>query len=95
MIPFNLLKGFNALGRATPMDPRFSHISDWIFDLDNCLYPAGSRLFELIDQRMTAYIEELLGVDATEARRGYAEVDRANPWASWQAVRGGGGQAKA
>ena len=69
MIPFNLLKGFNALGPARPMDPRFSHISDWIFDLDNCLYPAGSRLFELIDQRMTAYIEELLGVGWEEARR--------------------------
>ena len=51
------------------MDPRFAHIRDWIFDLDNCLYPADSRLFELIDQRMTAYIERLLGVDATEARR--------------------------
>ena len=51
------------------MDPRFAHIRDWIFDLDNCLYPHGSRLFELIDQRMTAYIERLLGVDATEARR--------------------------
>src|SRR4029450_4711038 len=69
MNPFNLLKGFKALRPARPMDPRFSHISDWIFDLDNCLYPAGSRLFELIDQRMTAYIEELLGVDAIEARR--------------------------
>lgn len=51
------------------MDPRFTRIRDWIFDLDNCLYPAGSRLFELIDQRMTAYIEELLGVDKDEARR--------------------------
>ena len=76
MIPFNLLKGFNALGRATPMDPRFSHISDWIFDLDNCLYPAGSRLFELIDQRMTAYIEELLGVGREEARRVQKETGR-------------------
>jgi len=51
------------------MDPRFRHIRDWIFDLDNCLYPANSRLFELIDQRMTGYIERLLGVDAVEARR--------------------------
>ena len=51
------------------MDPRFAHVQDWIFDLDNCLYPAGSRLFDLIDQRMTAYIERLLGVDAIEARR--------------------------
>ena len=51
------------------MDPRFAHVRDWIFDLDNCLYPANSRLFELIDERMTAYIERLLDVDATEARR--------------------------
>jgi putative hydrolase of the HAD superfamily len=51
------------------MDPRFAHIGDWIFDLDNCLYPADCRLFELIDQRMTAYIERLLRVDPVEARR--------------------------
>ena len=51
------------------MDPRFSHVRDWIFALDNCLYPADSRLFELIDERMTAYIQRLLDVDSIEARR--------------------------
>jgi putative hydrolase of the HAD superfamily len=51
------------------MDPRFSHIRDWIFDLDNCLYPASSNLFELIDERMTAYIERLLDIGPEEARR--------------------------
>jgi putative hydrolase of the HAD superfamily len=51
------------------MDPRFSHIRDWIFDLDNCLYPASSGLFALIDERMGAYIEHLLGCDAAEAKR--------------------------
>ena len=51
------------------MDPRFAHIRDWIFDLDNCLYPGSTGLFELIDERMGAYIERLLGVDAVEARR--------------------------
>jgi putative hydrolase of the HAD superfamily len=51
------------------MDPRFAHIRDWIFDLDNCLYPASSGLFDLIDERMGAYIQRLLGVDAQEARR--------------------------
>ena len=69
MFPFNLLKGCNRLGGCPLMDRRFAHIRDWIFDLDNCLYPANSRLFELIDRRMTAYIERLLGVDAIEARR--------------------------
>jgi putative hydrolase of the HAD superfamily len=51
------------------MDPRFAHVRDWIFDLDNCLYPASTRLFDLIDQRMGSYIERLLSCDPVEARR--------------------------
>ncbi|MEA3079123.1 MAG: putative hydrolase of the superfamily [Sphingomonadales bacterium] len=51
------------------MDPRFAHIRDWIFDLDNCLYPASTGLFALIDERMTAYIERLLDCGPEEARR--------------------------
>ena len=55
------------------MNPRHSqllgHVTEWIFDLDNCLYPASTGLFELIDERMGAYIERLLGVDPAEAKR--------------------------
>ena len=51
------------------MDPRFAHINDWIFDLDNCLYPASTGLFALIDERMGAYIQRLLDCDAAEAKR--------------------------
>ena len=51
------------------MDPRFAHIREWIFDLDNCLYPASTGLFDLIDERMGAYIQRLLDCDAVEARR--------------------------
>jgi putative hydrolase of the HAD superfamily len=51
------------------MDHRFAHIRNWIFDLDNCLYPASAGLFELIDERMGAYIQRLLDCDPTEARR--------------------------
>jgi putative hydrolase of the HAD superfamily len=51
------------------MDPRFSHVSDWIFDLDNCLYPASAGLFDLIDERMGAYIQRLLECGPEEARR--------------------------
>ena len=61
------------------MDPRFAHIRDWIFDLDNCLYPASTGLFELIDERMGAYIERLLGCDPAEARR----VQKAHFHESW------------
>jgi putative hydrolase of the HAD superfamily len=49
--------------------PELSHIRDWIFDLDNCLYPASTGLFALIDERMKAYIQRLLDCDATEAHR--------------------------
>ena len=51
------------------MEPRFSRIRDWIFDLDNCLYPASSGLFDLIDQRMAAYIQRLLDCPPEEAKR--------------------------
>ena len=51
------------------MDPRFAHVRDWIFDLDNCLYPASTGLFALIDERMGAYIQRLLVCDPDEARR--------------------------
>ena len=51
------------------MDPRFAHIKDWVFDLDNCLYPASAGLFALIDERMGAYIQRLMACDAVEAKR--------------------------
>ena len=51
------------------MDTRFAHVRNWIFDLDNCLYPASAGLFELIDERMGKYIQGLLSCDAHEARR--------------------------
>jgi putative hydrolase of the HAD superfamily len=46
-----------------------AHVDAWIFDLDNSLYPASSDLFALIDIRMGAFISQLLGCDAAEARR--------------------------
>src|SRR3546814_9497788 len=51
------------------MAPRIDHIENWIFDLDNTLYPPSAKLFDLIDDRMGAFIMRLLDVDAVEARR--------------------------
>lgn len=51
------------------LPPALAHIDHWIFDLDNTLYPASCDLFGLIDVRMTQFIQDLLGVDAIEARR--------------------------
>lgn len=51
-------------------DPRrFAHVSDWVFDLDNTLYPHHSNLFSQIDKKMTAYVAELLKMPPDEARK--------------------------
>ncbi len=47
----------------------FRRVETWIFDLDNTLYPAECNLFAQVDQRMGAFISELLGVDLAEAKR--------------------------
>lgn len=44
-----------------------SHVSAWVFDLDNTLYPPEARLFDQIEVKMTAWVMEALGVDKTEA----------------------------
>lgn len=46
----------------------FDHVDTWVFDLDNTLYPASSRLFDQIDDRITAYVAHHHGIDALSAR---------------------------
>ena len=46
----------------------FAQVTDWVFDLDNTLYPHHSNLFAQIDVRITAYIENLLTLPRAEAR---------------------------
>ncbi|WP_277970705.1 pyrimidine 5'-nucleotidase [Sphingomonas echinoides] len=48
---------------------RLALIRNWVFDLDNTLYPASARLFDQMDVKMTAYVARALGVDLVEARR--------------------------
>ncbi len=57
-----------AAGRAGIADA-FAGTRLWIFDLDNTLYPAECNLFAQIDQRMSAFIQDLLGLDAAAARK--------------------------
>ena len=58
-----------AAGKRRGMSQRLADIDTWIFDLDNTLYPPSAKLFDLIDERMGAFIMRLLNVDAVEARR--------------------------
>ena len=51
-------------------DPKaFAHVTDWVFDLDNTLYPHHSNLFSQIDVKMTAYVSELLTLSREDARK--------------------------
>ncbi|MEM1106018.1 MAG: pyrimidine 5'-nucleotidase [Pseudomonadota bacterium] len=54
---------------SAPGQPDLAHIRDWVFDLDNTLYPAECDLFAEIDARMTDFVARYLGVDAGAARR--------------------------
>lgn len=51
------------------MKDAFEHVSHWVFDLDNTLYPPQARLFDQIEIRMTAYVMQALGVARDEADR--------------------------
>jgi 2,3,4,5-tetrahydropyridine-2-carboxylate N-succinyltransferase len=55
--------------RPADMPTTLDHIDSWIFDLDNTLYAPSAKLFDLIDERMGAFIMRLLNVDAAHARR--------------------------
>ncbi|SDJ34973.1 pyrimidine 5'-nucleotidase [Aliiruegeria lutimaris] len=48
---------------------RFSHVTTWVFDLDNTLYPPHARLFDQIEVRMTDWVMRTLSVDRDEADR--------------------------
>jgi putative hydrolase of the HAD superfamily len=53
---------------------RLDHVRNWIFDLDNTLYPHGARLFEQVDRRITDYIARFFKVERDEAykiQKGY------------------------
>ena len=47
----------------------FDHVTAWVFDLDNTLYPPSARLFDQIELRMTAWVMQALGVERDEADR--------------------------
>lgn len=46
---------------------RLASIRNWIFDLDNTLYPHDARLFEQVDRRITGYVARALGLDREAA----------------------------
>lgn len=51
-------------GRTT-----LDHVTDWVFDLDNTLYPRECNLFAQIDIRITHYVMDVARLDFAAARR--------------------------
>jgi len=45
----------------------FGDVSAWIFDLDNTLYPRHSNLFAQIDDKIRAYVRDMLKVSPDDA----------------------------
>lgn len=60
----------------SPDPARFAHVTEWVFDLDNTLYPHKTNLFSQIDVRMTAYVSELLQLSREDARKLQKELYR-------------------
>jgi putative hydrolase of the HAD superfamily len=59
-----------------PDSSQFAHVREWIFDLDNTLYPHHSNLFAQVDIRITRFVSELLTLPHDEARALQKELYR-------------------
>ncbi|HIP22868.1 MAG TPA: pyrimidine 5'-nucleotidase [Rhodobacteraceae bacterium] len=47
----------------------FSHVRDWVFDLDHTLYPASSQLFSQLGVKMEAFLMRKLRLNQPEAAK--------------------------
>ena len=45
-----------------------SHVSAWVFDMDDTLYPREQGLMQLVQARINAYVVEAVGLDPLSAR---------------------------
>ena len=56
---------------SLPLPPNsrsLSHVTDWVFDLDNTLYPRECNLFAQIDTLITQYVMDVTRLDFDAAR---------------------------
>jgi putative hydrolase of the HAD superfamily len=54
--------------RSLALPDTFLHVDTWIFDLDNTLYPHHSRIWPQVDERITLFLSDYLGIDGISAR---------------------------
>jgi putative hydrolase of the HAD superfamily len=60
---------YNLSAPRAGIAPDFSHVRDWIFDLDNTLYRADNGIFAQIDANMTRFVARLLDMEPVAARQ--------------------------
>src|SRR5260370_16589875 len=46
----------------------FGHVTTWVFDLDNTLYPPDSGIWPKINERITLFLIDLFRLDVLSAR---------------------------
>lgn len=56
------------MNKAVVIPRALDHVTDWVFDLDNTLYPRECNLFAQIDTLITQYVMEVTGHDFEAAR---------------------------
>ena len=56
------------MNRLDSVRPQFEHVTDWVFDLDNTLYPRECDLFAQIDIKISEYMVRVTGLPYAEAR---------------------------
>jgi len=47
----------------------FQSIKYWIFDLDNTLYSAKTKVFEQVEKKMSKYVSDKLNINIDEAKK--------------------------
>ncbi len=53
--------------RGSRPAPKTDEVEVWLFDLDNTLYPPSSRLFDQVDRRIKAFVQDFLDLDLEAA----------------------------
>jgi putative hydrolase of the HAD superfamily len=56
------------MNALSPTPRSLSHVTEWVFDLDNTLYPRSCNLFAQIDLLITQYMMDLTELAFAEAR---------------------------
>lgn len=57
------------MATAPALNPALSHVTDWVFDLDNTLYPRTCNLFAQIDRLITQYVMNVTGLERDAAHK--------------------------